>query len=66
MFRKAAVLMLAAPLILGGCARVPVTPEAFVLSNQEVYRLATGDRLRILVFGQDSLSNTYSVDASAG
>ncbi len=64
MLRKLAVLAIAAPLVLTGCARVPVTPEAFQLSNQEVYRLATGDRLRILVFGQESLSNTYTVDAS--
>ncbi len=26
------------------------------------YRLASGDRLRIIVFGQDNLSNSYSVD----
>jgi polysaccharide biosynthesis/export protein len=64
MVRKLLALVMTAPLLLGGCARVPVTPEAFTLSNQEIYRLATGDRLRILVFGQDSLSNTYTVDAS--
>jgi polysaccharide export outer membrane protein len=28
------------------------------------YTLASGDRLRIIVFGQDSLSNSYSVDGS--
>jgi polysaccharide export outer membrane protein len=28
------------------------------------YTLASGDRLRIIVFGQDSLSNSYAVDSS--
>lgn len=28
------------------------------------YRLASGDRLRIIVFGQDNLSNIYGVDAA--
>ncbi|MDB5511226.1 MAG: polysaccharide biosynthesis/export family protein [Enterovirga sp.] len=28
------------------------------------YTLATGDKLRIIVFGQDTLSNIYQVDAS--
>ena len=30
----------------------------------EPYTLDTGDRLRVVVFGQDGLSNTYIVDAS--
>lgn len=28
------------------------------------YRLASGDRLRVIVFGQDSLTNSYSVDGA--
>jgi polysaccharide export outer membrane protein len=28
------------------------------------YRLDSGDRLRVVVFGQDGLSNTYAVDAN--
>jgi len=35
----------------------PVDPE-------EPYRLDSGDRLRIIVFGQDGLSNSYLVDSS--
>jgi polysaccharide biosynthesis/export protein len=62
--RSPAILALCAALALGACARVPLTPEVFELSNQEAYRVSTGDRLRILVFGQDSLSNAYAVDAS--
>jgi polysaccharide biosynthesis/export protein len=64
MSRKLFALALVMPLAFGGCARVPVTPEVFAPTSQESYRLSTGDRLRVLVFGQDSLSNTYTVDAA--
>ena len=49
--------------LLSACA-VPgqYRPELYASSAYEPYTLAAGDRLRIIVFGQDSLSNTYSVD----
>ena len=31
---------------------------------QAPYQLAAGDRLRVLVFGQESLSNSYAVDGA--
>jgi polysaccharide biosynthesis/export protein len=34
------------------------------LPPQGPYTLDTGDKLRIVVFGQDTLSNTYTVDAA--
>ena len=37
-----------------------VTP----LADASVYQLDSGDRLRIVVFGQDGLSNSYIVDAA--
>jgi polysaccharide biosynthesis/export protein len=37
--------------------------EAFMASLHEPYTLATGDRLRVLVFGQDAISNSYTVDS---
>jgi polysaccharide biosynthesis/export protein len=41
------------------------TPVAFVPAALEgAYMLDSGDRLRIVVFGQDGLTNSYSVDAS--
>ncbi|WP_457797013.1 polysaccharide biosynthesis/export family protein [Methylocystis sp. S23] len=48
-----------------GCA-VPgaYKPELFAASAYDPYRLAAGDRLRVIVFGQDSLSNSYSVDGA--
>lgn len=61
----AAILATAA---LAGCAaRAPEglpeapAPQAVV---DAPYRLAGGDRLRIIVFGQADLTNSYSVDAS--
>jgi polysaccharide export outer membrane protein len=33
-------------------------------STGSVYRLDSGDRLRVVVFGQDGLSNSYAVDAA--
>lgn len=49
--------------LLGGCAHPP-PPSAFDLPLNAPYTLGSGDRLRILVFGQDSLSNSYTVDNS--
>ena len=33
-------------------------------ATDEPYRLDAGDKLRIVVYGQDGLTNTYAVDAS--
>jgi polysaccharide export outer membrane protein len=52
-----AVLALAA---IGGCSR-PAEPD---LALNAPYRLASGDRVRVIVFGQDNLSNSFSVDSS--
>jgi polysaccharide export outer membrane protein len=49
--------------ILSGCATAyKPAPPAFHEALQEVYRLDAGDRLRITVFEQTDLTNTYSVD----
>ena len=40
----------------------PVT--AYVAVEHAPYTLDSGDKLRVVVFGQDSLSNTYTVDAA--
>ena len=48
----------------GACAP-RVGPSDYALAQPSgPYRLATGDRLRIIVFGQDNLSNIYAVDGS--
>ncbi len=55
---------LATMVALGGCASPHLSPEIFEASLNEPYALASGDRLRIIVFGQDALSNAYVVDGS--
>jgi polysaccharide export outer membrane protein len=58
---------------LGGCASSPypsaeeaVVPSAYaaqtVAAPSGPYRLDSGDRLRIVVFGQEGLTSTYAVD----
>lgn len=66
MFRRVLILLAAVSLALGACAPryhalVSELPAEF--SSQGQYLLSTGDRLRIIVFGQDNLSNIYAVDA---
>lgn len=41
----------------------PVPPVYAYAASDEPYRLDAGDRLRIVVYGQDGLTNTYAVDA---
>ena len=41
-----------------------VLPGGPAPGGDEPYTLDTGDRLRVVVFGQDGLSNTYIVDAT--
>jgi polysaccharide export outer membrane protein len=47
---------------LGGCASYQPAPKAFNQATVQPYTLDSGDRLRITVFDQESLSNTYTVD----
>ena len=61
------LVLLLIMLTAAGCARhaaaiadVPDTAMAAV----ETYTLDSGDKLRIVVFGQDGLSNSYAVDAA--
>ena len=61
MNRRSALLLLACALTLGACApRLYTGP----LDDQSdgPYLLSSGDRLRIIVFGQDNLANIYMVD----
>lgn len=49
-------------LVTSGCAH---RPNGYADFRADVpYTLASGDRLRVIVFGQDALSNTYSVNSS--
>ena len=50
--------------ILGGCSAPRYGEDQFRAELQAPYQLAAGDRLRVLVFGQESLSNSYAVDGA--
>jgi polysaccharide biosynthesis/export protein len=63
MSRHPVCLALAAALAFSGCAPRIVAPE-FAVEGTAPYQLASGDKLRVIVFGQDNLSNIYAVDGS--
>lgn len=62
------------PGLLGGLFRkkqgvvvagvAPVAVAVPVILHDPAYRLDAGDRLRVVVFGQEGLTNSYSVDAA--
>ncbi|MGP2492742.1 polysaccharide biosynthesis/export family protein [Mesorhizobium sp. PUT5] len=55
--------MLAASL-LAGCSSYRPTPAAFHEVLDHPYQLGAGDRVRVTVFEQEGLTNTYSVNQS--
>lgn len=55
---------LLAAALLAGCAGEAPQTRAFAELENAPYTLAAGDRLRVIVFGQDALSNSYAVDGS--
>ncbi len=49
----------------GGYPMAAAAPAAYAAPPQQYpYRLDSGDRLRVVVFGQDGLTNSYVLDAS--
>ena len=62
--KTSVVSVLAIALLAGGCSGYRPAPEAFHSVLNQPYRLGAGDRIRVTVFEQESLSNTYSVDPS--
>jgi polysaccharide export outer membrane protein len=61
---RAVFTALVALALLSGCARDFHTANAIRTAANAPYTLAAGDRLRVIVFGQDSLSNSYAIDGS--
>jgi polysaccharide biosynthesis/export protein len=56
------VCLLAFSLALAACA--PSYSAYYAYDPTVPYRLASGDRVRVIVYGQEGLSNSYSVDNS--
>lgn len=50
---------------LGGCSAPNYADDShFRAELTAPYQLASGDRLRVIVFGQDQLTNSYNVDGA--
>jgi polysaccharide export outer membrane protein len=68
MNRRALLLALGSTLALGGCLRPSFRTDQLDAtgtgSNGARYPLSAGDKLRVIVFGQDNLSNIYAVDGA--
>lgn len=58
------VTALLAASALAGCSGYRPAPAAFHKAIDEPYRLGAGDRIRVTVFEQEGLTNTYAVDQS--
>ena len=59
--RRLSLLALIGVALLGGCAAESYPVGLFRAQYDAPYTLASGDRVRIIVFGQDSISNSYAV-----
>lgn len=58
-----ALAVAAAAIALSGCTQATApAPRSFQEATMQPYRLDSGDRLRISVFEQPGLTNTYTVD----
>ena len=55
-------LLLIGLTLLGGCASTPTVKNGYHPELVSAYHLDAGDRVRVIVFGQTDLSNTYVVD----
>jgi polysaccharide biosynthesis/export protein len=64
MKRRTALALLVSTLSLAGCGHPPYRMNVLDIPTGSAYTLASGDRLRIIIFGQDTLSNIYAVDGS--
>ena len=51
--------------LLQGCAKGPHSYAGYFPDDPNApYTLASGDRLRVIVFGQDAITNSYAVDGA--
>ena len=57
MNRRLALLALTAAMMASACARHNPASDDALAEPAGPYRLGSGDRLRVIVFGQDNLSN---------
>ncbi|TYR30861.1 polysaccharide export protein [Mesorhizobium microcysteis] len=60
----AAALVISASVLAAGCSSYRPAPPAFHEAINKPYILDAGDRIRVTVFEQETLTNTYAVDQS--
>ncbi|WP_320196677.1 polysaccharide biosynthesis/export family protein [Agrobacterium rosae] len=60
--RLISILLVAFATLLGGCSAYKPAPRTFNEAALQPYRLDSGDRLRVNVFDQAGLTNTYTID----
>lgn len=60
----ALVATILAALLLSGCTGYRPAPPAFHEAINQPYMLGAGDKVRVTVFGQTDLTNTYAIDQS--
>lgn len=58
------LLVVVAGAVAAGCSGYRPAPAAFHSAITQPYRLGAGDRIRVTVFEQEGLTNTYSIDQS--
>lgn len=61
--RLSLIAVVVIALALSGCMQTSTLVTTGTAPVDEPYRLDAGDRLRIVVYGQDGLTNTYAVGA---
>lgn len=61
MRRLFSALSLTTAIVLAGCAGPAYRTDLFRAQLNAPYTLASGDRIRVIVFGQDAISNSYAV-----
>ena len=62
--RSLIIPALLACMAISACSGYRPAPAAFHEMLDQPYRLGAGDRIRVTVYEQDGLTNTYSVDQS--
>jgi polysaccharide export outer membrane protein len=64
MRRRSIAIVLFAALLTGACAGPQSSAGLLRAQYNPPYLLASGDRVRVIVFGQDNLSNSFSLDGA--
>ena len=64
MRRTLSALGIVTTILVAGCAGPAYRTDLFRAQVNAPYTLASGDRIRVIVFGQDAISNSYAVSGS--